>query len=105
MTDGNITIDVILHSKMTCKKLVFEHSSSDTKGQTNFSNKYWGNVTCEYVHSVNNLLIVSKEHIFKGPRPIGKGMASHHNKELLVTPTTHTHKTLLGCHVVLIDIP
>jgi hypothetical protein len=59
------------------RKLVFEKGSSDTKGITNFSNKWWGKMTHEYVHSAKTLLEESRDHIFSDAKHFSKDMISH----------------------------
>jgi hypothetical protein len=64
-----------------CKKLMFEQGSSDIKGDTNFSDKQWGDVTRDYVHAANKLLKESKEYFFKEARYILKKIAPHHDRD------------------------
>ena len=98
-------IEVITQSKTTHKKLIFEQGSSDVKGQTNFSDKYWGKVMCKYVHSAKNFLKVSKEHIFTEARKFSKDMTSRHDRDQSVASSNaHTKEAPLGHRAVLIDI-
>ena len=92
-------------SKTTCKKLVFKQAPSDIKGQTNFSDKCWGNATSdsEYICSANKLLKELKESIFKEARWLGKSM-THDKEQSVTTSTTHTKEASMGCCVALIDV-
>ena len=88
-------IQALTQSNTTHKKLVFKQAPSDIMGQTNFSNKCWGNATCEYMCIANNLLKESKENIIKEERQLGKSMT--HDKEQSVMPsTTHTEEASIG---------
>ena len=104
ITKGNITIEVITQSKANHKKLIFEQDFSDIKGQTNFSDKCWGKVTHEYVHSVNSLLKVSKERLFAEARQIMKCMTSRHDRDQLDTSATAHKEASLGSCTILMDI-
>ncbi|KAF8521077.1 hypothetical protein BU17DRAFT_88282 [Hysterangium stoloniferum] len=102
---GNITIEAIAQSKMTHKKLVFEQSSSDVKRKTNFSNKFWGKVTCEYVHATNHLLKESKEQLYLEVRQISNDMTSHYDRDqLAMSSNTQVKEASLGHCAMLIDI-
>lgn len=51
------------------------------KGETNFSEKYWGQVTRDYGYSASKLRDVSKEYIFVEARRLSKHMTSHHDRD------------------------
>jgi hypothetical protein len=63
------------------KKLVLEQGPDDVKGETDFSEKYWGQVTHNYGVLANELQHVSKEYIFVEARRLSKFMASHHDRD------------------------
>ena len=84
---------------MTHKKLVFKQVSSDVKGETNFSEKLWGQPTCDYAYLIsNNLLDESKEYIFVEARHLSKVIILHDRDETSVMELT------LGHLMILIDI-
>ena len=72
------------------------------KGETNFSEKYWGQVTRDYGVSANELKDVSKEYIFLEARRLSKLMASHHDRD----ESSHTPvaESSLGFRAKLADI-
>ncbi len=51
------------------------------KGETNFSEKFWGQVTRDYGYSASKLRDVSKEYIFVEARRLSKDMTSHHDRD------------------------
>jgi hypothetical protein len=84
------------------KKLVLEQGPDDVKGETNFSEKYWGQVTHDYGVSANELQRVSKEYIFVEARCLSKFMALHHDRD----ESSHTPvaESSLGFRAKLADI-
>jgi hypothetical protein len=84
---------------MTHKKLVFEQVSSDAKGETNFSEKLWGQPTRDYAYLIsNNLLDESKEFIFAEARRLSKVIILHDRDE------TSVAEPALGRLAMLVDI-
>jgi hypothetical protein len=85
---------------MTHKKLVFEQgSSSDVKGETNFSEKLWGQPTRDYGYLISNQLRnESKEYIFAEARRLSKVIILHDRDE------TSVAEPALGRLAMLVDI-
>ena len=81
------------------KKLVFEQGPSDAKGETNFSEKHWGQPTRDYGYLISNQLQEeSKEYIFAEARRLSKVIIS---RDIDETPVA---EPFLGRHTMLVDI-
>ena len=93
---------MIRQNKTTHKKLVLKQGPSDIKGETNFSEKYWGQVTHNYGYLANKFKDVSKEYIFVEARRLSQHITSHHDRD----ESSHTQvvESSLGHHVRLADI-
>ena len=90
---------------MTRKKLVFEQSSTDVRGITNFSDKHWGKITRDYVYSGRNLLKKSKRQLFPEALQISKDMISGRNRdESVMSSKTEVEEVSLGRRALLVDI-
>ena len=88
---------------MTQKKLVFEQGESNVKGETNFSKRNWGKVSCDNVYSVKQLHKESKSYIFMKARHLTKDMACH-SEDQSATSEAQPEKAALGHRALLVDI-
>jgi hypothetical protein len=89
---------------MTRKKLVFEQGESDVKGETNFSERNWGNVSRDYLHSAKQIHKESKSYIFTRARHLAKDIVSRHSEDQSATSEAQPEKGALGRRALLVDI-
>ena len=85
------------------KKVIYEQDGlSDATVETKFSERNWGEVTCDYIQSAITLEDKSKDFIFTEARHLAKCIRSH-SEEDSGTSITESEKPL-GCHAMLVDI-
>jgi len=81
--------------------MVLKQGPDSVKGETNFSEKYWGPITHDYAVAANKLKNTSKEYIFQEARYLSKLISSHHRDEPSHTPVVGSS---LGFRAKLTDI-
>ena len=88
---------------MNQKKVIYEEDGlSDATVETKFSERNWGEVTCDYIQSAITLEDESKDFIFTEARHLAKGIRSR-GQEDSGTSITESEKPL-GRRAMLMDI-
>jgi hypothetical protein len=83
--------------------LVFEQGSSDVKGETNFSDKFWGSQSREYASVAKEVLHdESQSFIFHTAKHYSKDMMPYHDED--ESATANSQAKPKGRRAMLVDI-